>query len=118
MAASDNLSDAQFYHGTYAGWLRKGSNILPAIETGNQNFGLSSPHHVYMTTDPEKARWYAEQTYKNLEANGFKIGNTPIFGAKPVVYRVSPIGHVEEDPNSDTPGVHWRAKKAKITGRE
>ena len=121
MTDPDNLNQQQFgrvlYHGTWAGWLRKGQNLLPGGGMGMSNFGISSPEHVYLTTDPEKAKWYAEQTYKELVRSGLKMGNVPVIGASPTVYTVHPSADVEEDPNSDTPGVHWRAKKAKITGR-
>lgn len=106
MPASDNLNGQQFYHGTWAGWLRKGQVIKPAKsrlheDMGLTNFSLSSPHHVYVTTDPEDAKWYAELGYQNLEKMGHKIDNVPVIGAKPVVYRVQPRGTVQKDTSRD-----------------
>lgn len=106
MAASDNINDQQFYHGTWAGWLKKGQVLKSAKDRiekdlGITNYGLSSPHHVYVTTDPEDAKWYAQQGYAALEKMGHKIGNIPVIGARPVVYRVQPRGTVEKDPSKD-----------------
>lgn len=106
MAASDNINDQQFYHGTWAGWMKKGQIIKPPSDLlhetmGLSNYKVSSPHHVYVTTNPEDARWYAERGYETLAKMGHKIDNIPVIGARPVVYRVQPRGTVEKDPSKD-----------------
>lgn len=105
MSASDHIGD-QFYHGTWAGWLRKGQLIRPAgdlsrADLGITNFQISSPKHVYVTQNPDDAQWYAEQGYRTIDAMGHRIGNMPVYGARPVVYRVQPQGPVEQDPSRD-----------------
>lgn len=106
MAASEHVSETQFYHGTWAGWLKKGQVIKPSKARSEKdvsitNFGISSPHHVYVTTNPEDAKWYAETAYQDLAEMGHKINNIPVIGAKPVVYRVQPRGTMEKDPSRD-----------------
>jgi hypothetical protein len=105
MSASDAIGK-QFYHGTWAGWLRKGQLIRPASDLlsttfGMRNFKISSPHHVYITENPEDAQWYAEQGYRNIDAMGHRINDIPIHGARPVVYRVEPRGSLEPDTSLD-----------------
>ena len=104
MSAKDNVNEQQFYHGTWAGWMRKGQVLKPSASReaeGVKNFNLSSSKHVYVTTNPEDAKWYAEKGYSELEKMGHKIGDIPVVGAKPVVYRVQPRGKVEKDPSKD-----------------
>lgn len=104
------------FHGTYAGWLRKGQLLVPG---GVSNFGISSPTHVYLTSDPEEARWYADQTYRQLERQNFKIGNVPVHGASPTVYEAHPLAGIEQDPNlgsGDSP-TSFRTTRARIVGR-
>lgn len=124
MAASDNVNEQQFYHGTWAGWLKKGQVLKPtrvrAKEgVGFSNFGISSPDHVYVTTNPEDAKLYAETGYKDLEEMGHKINNITVVGAKPVVYRVQPRGTIEKDPSMDVQDKYsYRVLgDAKILGR-
>lgn len=122
MSASDNISDQQFYHGTWAGWMRKGQVIKPTSSReleGISNYKISSPHHVYVTTNPEDAKWYAEKGYDELRKMGHKIDGIPVIGARPVVYKVQPRGTVEKDPSRDLQDFHsYRVLgDAKILGR-
>ena len=105
MSASDHLHK-DLFHGTWAGWLRKGQLIRPAYDLKRDLFGLtnykiSSPEHVYATHNPDDAQWYAEQGYKEMEKMGFELGGHRIYGVQPVVYRVEPRGIVEQDPSRD-----------------
>jgi len=100
------MADEPLYHGTWAGWLRRGQLIRPANDLrsstfGLRNFRISSPDHTYASASPEEAKWYAELGYKNIEELGHKINDIPIYGARPVVYQVEPRGRVERDPSSD-----------------
>lgn len=100
------MTDEPLYHGTWAGWLRKGQILRPAHDLrsstfGLRNFQLSSPHHVYVTSNPEDAKWYAELGYRNIDAMGHQINGIPVLGTRPVVYRVEPRGTVERDPSRD-----------------
>ena len=100
------MIDEPLNHGTWAGWLRKGQIIRPSSDMRHENFGLtnfrqSSPHHVYVTTNPEDAKWYAEQGYRNIDAMGHQINGIPVLGTRPVVYRVQPRGTIERDPSKD-----------------
>lgn len=119
MAASDNINDQQFYHGTWAGWMKKGQLITPASSReGYTNFSMSSPNHVYVTKDPELARGWAEMVYEGLEKQGHVINNIPVVGAKPVVYKVEPQGNVEQDPNFRSGGESYRVRgNARIISR-
>lgn len=112
------------YHGTWAGWMRKGQLIRPSSDTDSElagvtNFKISSPEHVYVTSNPDDAQWYAEQGYKELESKGFKVGDIPVLGARPTVYRVEPRGSVEKDPSKDEQDrSSYRIRgSAKIIGR-
>lgn len=98
--------DEPLYHGTWAGWLRKGQLLRPPRDVhrdffGLTNFRISSPEHVYATTNPEDAKWYAELGYDNLRKNDFRVENIPIYGAKPTVYQIEPRGLVDRDPSRD-----------------
>lgn len=115
MAAIENISGQQFYHGTWAGWLRKGQIIRPAKDLlgenmGLTNFSISSPEHVYVTTNPEDAKWYAELGYKNIEQMGHKINDIPVIGARPVVYQVQPRGYLQKDISKSAYKVSGDAK--------
>lgn len=119
------MANEPLYHGTWAGWLRKGQLIRPASDLSSETFGLrnfriSSPEHVYATSNPEDARWYAELGYENLKKLNFKIDNVPIVGAKPTVYQIEPRGSVERDPSKDYQDrASYRIRgSAKILGRQ
>jgi hypothetical protein len=123
MSAQDNLSQ-QLFHGTAVSGMRRGTHIRPAQElpphiklmTGGTNYSLSSPHHVYVTTDVERAKWFAQVAHDRVS----KIYND--MGLKwhgsPSVYQVEPLGPMENDPNESdfkTEGTHKRIKgRAKV----
>lgn len=100
------MDDKPLYHGTWAGWLRKGQLIRPSSDLkaenlGLRNFKISSPEHVYATHSLEDAQWYANLGYESLKKMNFKIGDIPVHGAQPTVYRVEPRGIVSKDPSRD-----------------
>lgn len=103
MSAQD---DRPLYHGTWAGWLRKGQLLRPSSDLlgqnlGLRNFKLSSPAHVYVTHNLEDAQWYANLGYDSLKKMDFKLDNIPVHGARPTVYRVEPRGLIDKDPSQD-----------------
>lgn len=121
------MSEAEepLYHGTWAGWLRKGQLIRPANDMlsetmGLRNFKLSSPEHVYVTKNFDDAKWYAELGYENIKKMGHKIGDIPVIGAKPTVYQVQPRGTLDKDPSKDFQDrASYRIRgSAKILGRQ
>lgn len=119
------MSNEPLYHGTWAGWLRKGQLIRPSHDLLNQNFGLrnfrlSSPEHVYATKNLEDAQWYANLGYENLKKMDFKLGDIPVHGARPTVYQIEPRGTVEKDPSRDYQDrASYRIRgTAKILGRQ
>ena len=80
MTADENLSAAQFFHGTSA---KLGPGDL--IEPGRpHNFShLEGSPHVFFTPHAESAKWYA------MIASDMEDGHT---------YQVEPTGHHELDP--------------------
>jgi hypothetical protein len=123
MSAEEHLSQ-QLFHGTAIGGLRKGTHIKPASQlpshiklmTGGTNYSLSSPNHVYVTSDPERAKWFANTAHDRL---------TKVYGSmglkwhgQPTVYQVEPLGNLEADPNEtdfETKGTHKMIKgRAKV----
>jgi|ERR1022692_2596170 hypothetical protein len=77
MTALDNVSPAQFYHGT-ASDLSEGDTLTPGHAGGESKTGMDQ---VYVTTNVDQAKHYA-----NLAAHGPGRGNDLV----PRVYRVSP----------------------------
>ena len=81
MAATDDLSSQQFYHGTKAD-LKQGDLIKPGY---NSNYGKrKKAAYVYLTATLDAATWGAE----------LALGEGP--GR---IYIVEPTGPIEDDPN-------------------
>lgn len=83
MAASDNLSPQQFFHGTAHKFI-PGDLVHPASAIGGKtNYAVSDRRYVNVTTSPGTARWYAEGA--SLNSGGKR---------SPRVYEVEPTGDV------------------------
>ena len=83
------------YHGTTQTF-RVGDHITPAVQHGGE---VAFPHttsreHAYATSDPSNAWHYAETAWNNADAGG----------THPKVYRVRPLGPVEDDPTHTPSG--------------
>jgi hypothetical protein len=89
----------RFYHGGEAG-LRVGDYILSPKEVGKDNMiGLNPLHsedRVYLTKNIGDAMYFASRS------------------DNPLVYEVTPIGELEDDPDFPTAGVSFACPKAKI----
>jgi hypothetical protein len=101
--------EAPLYHGTTAGFLKKGDYLKPS--GGASNYDVSSKEHIYVTPDPEQAQTYAVSTYEELKNN-----NQLMEGAHPTVYQVHPRSVVEPDPN--TFGALRSKGSARILGKQ
>lgn len=101
MAAQDNLSPQQLFHGTKE-QLEPGTGMVyPGQPRANGTKGPPRPYNTYMTEDLEIARGYAER------AHG--AGN-------PRVYEVRTFGHYEYDP--DQAGPSYRSRDSLRVVRE
>lgn len=86
-----------FYHGTST-TLRVGATLLPAIETGNlrEFWRKTNQDWVFATTSLKSALYFANKACS-------------VYGGRPVVYEVRPVGLYQR-----TTGVEYIMRKAKI----
>jgi len=85
MTAHDNLSPAQFYHGTSAE-LKPGDTVDPSF--AGRNEGDRVPKGTaFFTSDRHAARFYGRASHG---------------GSVSRVYTVEPTGHYETDPDNET----------------
>ena len=84
MAAHDNLSPQQFYHGT-SHEFAPGEHVTPEHELG----GSGSGGYTYMTTSPDTARNYGKHKAYARSVLGENVTAH--------AYAVTPTGHAEPD---------------------
>lgn len=96
MSASRSLG--RQFHGTQA-VLQPGDLIVPT----EKRTADSSGQHVYFSPHEHVARSYSQRAALR-ESPGH-------------VYEVEPLGPVEPDPNVVTPGISYRAPKARVVRR-
>jgi hypothetical protein len=86
MAASDHLSQAQFwFHGTSTAASQHGpGDLIDPGQPHDRTFNVSMRNHVYFTSDPNRASFYADKAVAK-------------FGGKPRVLQVEPTGEYGQD---------------------
>jgi len=91
----------RYYHGGNAG-LPIGQYILPPAETGADNMADLNPllrkDRVYVTKDIAGAMFFASRA------------------RNPIVYEVTPVGELEDDPDHNIKGIPFACPKAEIIG--
>lgn len=90
-----------YWHGGRPG-IPRGAFLLPPSITKTKHCGLYGAGHVHRT---DRVYVTTEQAAALLYAAGWPNG---------VIYRVEPLGPLEDDPDCSKPGVSFQCERARV----